>query len=256
MATRRRIALCFVVWNEREGCEIDLPTVDPSGFDEVFAIDGGSTDGTTAIFERYHIPVHQQTGRGLNAAYWQAVETTSCDCVVVFFPKGTLSTSILTEFKHYLLNGQEFVVASRLIAGGRNEEDARPFRPRKWGVRALALFSWLAWQRRGPVVWDVLHGVKGFSRQAFLAMNPSRSGLTIDLEMVIRSYKLGIRPLEFPVREHARGFGVTRFKILPTGVKLTRCLLAELRTPLVREPRPVQRPAEVVAPSSSALLDQ
>lgn len=245
----KRIALCFLVWNERQGCEIDLPQADSSIFDEVFAIDGGSNDGTASVFEQYGIPVYPQTRRGLNAAYWQAVETSTCDSVVVFFPKGTLSPSILWDFKQRLLSGEEFVIASRIIPGSRNEEDGRWFRPRKWGVRSLALISWLLWRRRRPIVWDVLHGVKGFSREAFLAMNPSRTGLAIDLEMVIRSYKLGIRPREFPVIEHRRAFGETRFKILPTSIRLAKCLLAELR------PSAGKR-EEVEVPPSPAVLDQ
>lgn len=241
---RKRIALCFVVWNERQGCEIDLPLIDQSIFDEVFAIDGGSTDGTPEIFARYHIPVHRQLEPGLNAAYWQAVETTTCDDVVVFFPKGTISPAILYDFRRYLLEGYEFVIASRAVKGGRNEDDDRFLKLRKWGVTCLALFSWLAWRRRTPIIWDVLHGVKAFSREAFFALNPSRTGLTIDLEMVILSYKLGIRPFEFPVIENARSFGVTTFKILPTSIKLAKCLLTELTTPRAKaycEPLPVEQ---------------
>jgi glycosyltransferase involved in cell wall biosynthesis len=249
----KRVALCFLTWNERQGCEMDLPLVDRYIFDEVFAIDGGSTDGTVDAFAKYGIPVHRQTQRGLNAAYWQAVETATSDYVVVFFPKGTVSPSILPGFRDLLSRGEEFVVASRIIPGGRCEEDDRWLKPRKWGVCFLASVSSLLWRRKGPMVWDVLHGVKGFSKAAFLTMNPSRTGLTIDLEMVIRSYKLGITPLEVPVIESIRSYGTTRFRILPTGIKLARCLLAEIRGSLACRPGQASLPHEAVAPSSAKL---
>jgi hypothetical protein len=233
---QKTIALCFLVWNERQGCEVDLPSIDRSIFDEVFAIDGGSTDGTAEVFGKYGIPVHRQAQQGLNAAYWQAVETATSDCIVVFFPKGTLSPSILPVFRELLNRGEEFVVASRVMPGGRCEEDDKWLKPRKWGIRCLAAVSSFLWRRKGPIVWDVLHGVKGFSKAAFLAMNPSRTGLTIDLEMVIRAYKSGIPRLEFPVNESSRSYGTTRFKILPTGIKLAKCLLAEWG--LTRGPSP------------------
>lgn len=241
------VSLCFIAWNEEQGCEIDLPLIDRTLFDEVFAIDGGSTDHTVSVFERFNIPVYRQRSRGLNAAYWQGVETATSDHVVVFFPKGTLSPSILPTFKEHLLNGQELIIASRMAKGGRNEEDRHWFKPRKWGICCLALFSALVWRREGPVVWDVLHGVKGFSRRAFLAMNPSRAGVTIDLEMVVRSYRLRIPRGEFPVIEESRPFGSTKFKILPTGMKLARFLLSELHHSLRQ--RPV---AQAVSPASNS----
>ena len=245
---QRTISLCFLVWNERQGCEVDLPLIDRSIFDEVFAIDGGGTDGTADVFAKYGIPVHRQAQQGLNAAYWQAVETATSDCIVVFFPKGTLSASILPVFRELLNRGEEFVVASRVIRGGMCEEDDEWLKPRKWGISCLAAVSSLLWRRKGPMVWDVLHGVKGFSKAAFLAMNPSRTGLTIDLEMVIRAYKSGIPPLEFPVIESSRSYGTTRFKILPTGIKLAKCLLSEMRGRLALPQAPSPAPAERLPP--------
>jgi hypothetical protein len=241
------VSLCFIAWNEQQGCEIDLPLIDRTLFNEVFAIDGGSTDATVPVFERFNIPVYKQTTPGLNAAYWQAVETSTSDHVIVFFPKGTLSPSILSTVKDHLLNGQELAIASRMAKGGRNEEDKRWFKPRKWGICCLALFAALVWRREGPIVWDVLHGVKGFSRRAFLAMNPSRAGVSIDLEMVVRSYRLRIPRVEFPVIEESRPFGTTKFKIIPTGIKLARFLLTEVLESLRQ--RPV---AQAVSPASNS----
>jgi len=226
-----RTSLCFVVWNEKQGRECDLPKFDFSGFDEVFAIDGGSSDGTAEVLQAYGVTVYPQTRRSLCAAYWQAVETSTCENIVVFFPKGTLDPSIVHRIKALLLDGNELVVPSRQMRGGRNEEDDRIFRPRKWGVKALALIVAALWCRRGPIVWDVLHGVKGFTKQAFLDLEPSRTGVRIDLEMAARGYRLRLRICEFPVIERTRPWGCTRFKILPTGFSLAKYLFREFRRP-------------------------
>lgn len=39
------------MWNEARGCEIELPRIDFSSFDEVYAVDGGSSDDTIQILE-------------------------------------------------------------------------------------------------------------------------------------------------------------------------------------------------------------
>jgi hypothetical protein len=168
----------------------------------------------------------------LNAAYWHAVDVTACENIVVFFPKGSLDTAIVYEMKRRLLAGFDLVVPTRIARGGRNEEDDKLLRPRKWGVQALARCASALWRREGAYVSDVLHGVKGFTRSAFLQMRPSASGLTIDLEMVMRAYRLRLKRCEFPVTEVARSWNTTHFKVLPTGIKLAKCLWAELWRPV------------------------
>jgi len=224
-----KISLCLIVWNELQGCQTDVPTLPREEFDEIFAVDGGSTDGTVAYLESCGIPVYRQPKRGLNAAYVHANRMAAGDAVAVFFPKGTLPTGDLRKFRPLFEQGYELVIASRQIKGSRNEEDDRLWRPRKWAVRGLAALAGLVWRREGTWVWDVLHGVKGWKRSAFERMNILETGLSIDVEMVVRSYKLRIPRVEFPTRETARSYGESHFKIWPTGKRLLAYLWYELR---------------------------
>ena len=222
------ISLCLLVWNELEGCKIDVPNLPNNVFDEVYAIDGGSTDGTVEYLKSQNINVYKQPKKGLNAGYKFAVEKSSCDAVVVFFPKGTISPDYLLEFRKYLENGNDLVIASRNINGAQNEEDSHLLKPRKWCVGALAYLTALLWKREGYLIKDILHGVKGFTVDSFNKMNISDEGLSIDLEMVVRSYKLKLKRTEFPVKESTRAHGSTKFKILPTGLKLLKFLIREI----------------------------
>lgn len=223
-------SLCFIVMNELRGCQEDIPRIDFSQFDEVFAIDGNSADGTAEYLENSGIKVYRQKVRSLNAAYWQAVEATRSDNLIVFFPKGTIDPAVVYEFKR-LLETHDVVVASRLGEGARNEEDRKILRPRKWGIQALSLFTSLVWRREGPRMRDVLHGVKGFSVGAFRRMKIAERGVTIDLEMNVRAYRLRLSRCEVPVEESARVAGQTNFPIWPTGWKLARFLIRELLSP-------------------------
>lgn len=213
-----------MVWNELEGCKIDVPGLPLSAFEEVYAIDGGSTDGTVEYLEAHGIPVYLQPKKGLNAAYIHAADKSTCDAVVVFFPKGTISPNSLLQFRPLLNDGCDLVVASRNIKGAVNEEDEKLFKPRKWGVLALASLASLIWRREGYFMRDVLHGYKGFTVSGFRKIAPLDYGLSIDIEMVVRSYRLRLKRAEFPIVETSRNFGETHFKILPTGKKLLKYL--------------------------------
>ncbi|MDD5706852.1 MAG: glycosyltransferase [Kiritimatiellae bacterium] len=223
------ISLCLMVWNELEGCKRDVPQLPRHAFEEVFCVDGGSTDGTVEYLQAHGIPVHRQPQAGLNAAYIHANEVATGDAVVVFFPKGTTPVADLLEFRPLLEAGNQLVVASRQIQGAANEEDSSWWRPRKWAVLCLSLLAMLAWRREGYWVRDVLHGYKGFTRAAFQQMHILDHGLSIDIEMVVRAYKLHLRRCEFPTRESPRQHGMTRFKAWPTGKKLLAYLWYEAR---------------------------
>ena len=54
-------------------------------------------------------------------------------------------------------------------------------------------------------------------------------GLSIDIEMVVRSYKLRLKRTEIATTETLRGYGETRFKIWPTGKRLLTYLWFELK---------------------------
>lgn len=215
-----KVSLCLVVWNELAGCEIDVPNLPFDEFEEVYAVDGGSTDGTVEFLESKGIKVYQQPKKGLNAAYVHANEVSSCDAVVVFFPKATTPTEDLRKFRSLFEQGYKLVVASRQIPGSVNEEDFQLFRPRKWAVRGLAYLASMLWRKEGYCILDVLHGFKGWERQAFKEMKVLDHGLSIDIEMVVRSYKLRMKRIEFPTQEISRAYGDTHFKIWPTGKRL------------------------------------
>ena len=74
---------------------------------------------------------------------------------------------------------------------------------------------------------DVLHGFKVWSRSAFARMKVLHHGLSIDIDMVVRAYKLRIARAEFPTSEASRPHGTTHFKIWPTGRRLLKYLKFE-----------------------------
>ena len=226
-----QLSLCIMVWNEKKGCEVDIPRLPRGLFCEIFAVDGGSSDGTVEFLESKGIPVFKQPVKSLNAAYHYAVELCRGEALVVWFPKGTIDPECINDIARNLDGKTELVIASRSMRGGRNEEDVRLLKFRKWGVMLLAVVTAIIWRREGVWIRDVLHGVKGFSLAAFRRMGISETGVTVDLEMTVRAYRLNIQRKEIPVIEHKRASGETHFPILPTAKRLGAFLLKELSRP-------------------------
>lgn len=229
-----RVSLCLLVWNELPGCQQDVPLLPLDQFDEVYAVDGGSKDGTTEFLTSRGITVHQQHIRGYNGAIIEAFERCTTDAVVLFHPKGSIDPRETLLCKQKLAEGYDLAVGSRIIRGGRNEEDAHVLKPRKWFVMSLALLGAALWKHgaknaRQRTILDVLHGFRGMRKEAFFAIAPLREGLSMDLEMVVRSYRLGLRACEFPSQEKPRPAGTTHFKAWPTGKKLLAYVWRELR---------------------------
>jgi len=227
-----RLTLCLLTLNEIEGCRHDVPNLPLDEFDEVFAIDGGSTDGTVEYLKGRGLPVFQQELKGYNGAYICAFTRCSTDALVMYHPKGSVDPAILLKFRGYFEQGYDLVVASRLIAGAVNEEDHKLFRPRKWFVRILGLVAALLWKRDRGMIADVLHGCRGMRRDSFFAIEPLPTGVSIDLEMVVGAYRRRLPRIEFPIVEAPRLAGETRFKAWPTGRALLRYLAFEIGRPV------------------------
>ena len=224
-----RISLILITWNELEGCKHDIPLIDRSKFDEIFCIDGGSTDGTVEYLTEQGIPVFRQSAKGLNQACKDGCNHCTTDAFVFYHPKGTIPVEDTYKFRDYYEQGYEFVVGSRMMKGAHNEEDDKFFKPRKWFVIGLGFLAKILFKREGNTVWDTLHGFRGMTVDAFKRCDISDMSPSIDIEMVCRSYKLKLKRIEFPTTELPRLAGESHFKAFATGKKLLKYMMYEIK---------------------------
>ncbi len=223
------VALCLLTWNELEGCKHDIPLIDRTKFDEIYCIDGGSTDGTVEYLTEQGITVYPQTAKGLNQACKDGAEKCTCDAFVFFHPKGSIPVEDTYKFKKYFEEGYDLVVGSRMLKESRNEEDGKFLKPRKWFVLGLGMLSAMLFKKEGNRIKDVLHGFRGMKKESFLALAISDFSPSVDIEMVSRSYKFKMKRIEFPTKEQERIAGSTHFKAIPTGKKLLKYIFWEIR---------------------------
>lgn len=220
------ISLCLLTWNELHGCTRDIPRLPRHLFSEIFALDGGSTDGTVEYLLKEGINVVPQQQKSYNAAYRESLRHFRGDAIVFYHPKGTIDVLSLASVVQALEAGNDLVITSRMLTNSVNEEDGKIFRHRKWFGQCLALGAAIRWKRLPQKrISDPLHGYRGCSRAFAEDLQLQPTGVTADLEMVRQAYISGARYIEIPVVETGREVGGTHFPALRTGRHLLKYLV-------------------------------
>ncbi len=226
------IDLIILTYNEADGLKHFLPLIPPLcqrlGLNGFLAIDGGSTDGSLEEYRRHHIPYVIQGKKGRGAAFEQAFCESQAEALIFFSPDGNEDLEDLPRFVDALRQGADMVIASRMMRGARNEEDAQFFRWRKWGNQLFTLAVNLLWNRQGPYITDTINGFRAIRRDAWEAMRIEAADYTVEFQSTIHALKLKKKIMEFPTREGQRIGGESYAKSLPTGIKFLRLLGREI----------------------------
>ncbi len=228
-----KITLCLLTRNELPCLQIIFPTIPlpgpDAGFDRVVAIDGGSTDGTVEFFQERNVPVIGQSRRGRGDAFQQAFANEPADAWIFFSPDGNEDVKDLFRFRPLLEAGADVVIASRMMKGAVNEEDAQLIRPRKWANNAFNAAANLLFRRKGSYISDSINGYRAITREAAKVLQLDALDYTIEYQMTIRALKKKLNIVEFPTHEGQRVAGDTGAPSIPTGIRFVKRLFAELR---------------------------
>lgn len=228
-----KVTLCLLTRNELPCLEQVFPAIpDPSpeaGFDELVAVDGGSTDGTVEFYRAHGVRILSQSRRGRGDAFLRAFQEVDSDAFIFFSPDGNEDIGDLAKFKLLLKNGADIVIASRMMKGAVNEEDHNLLRFRKWANNTFNLLANLLFRRSGLYVTDSINGFRAITRAAAQQLQLDALDYTIEYQMTIRALKAGLRIVEFPTHEGARIAGETGAPSLPTGIRFLKCLWSEWR---------------------------
>lgn len=223
-----KLSLVLLTRNEITGLTALWDRIPFAAADEAFAVDGGSTDGTLEFYRQKGLPVVEQVSRGRGEAFRLAFAHAKGDALLFYSPDGNEDPADIPRFRAHLDAGADMVIASRMMRGAYNEEDAHWWRPRKWANNAFNALANLSWNR-SPYVTDSINGFRAVTRAAWQRMNPDGPGYTIEYQSTIRAFKLGLKIVEFPTRESSRIGGESQAKSIPTGLKFLRLYARELR---------------------------
>jgi hypothetical protein len=160
---------------------------------EVVIADNGSTDGSQDIARRHGARVVAVPERGYGAALYHGALAAEGKYIIMGDSDDSYDFSRLDAFVTRLREGYDLVMGNR-FAGGI-QPGAMPWKNRYIGNPIL---TWIGRLLFKCPARDFHCGLRGFSKEAFLAMDLRTTGMEFASEMVIKATLFGMRVCEVP----------------------------------------------------------
>ncbi len=225
---RLKRALVLLTFNEIEALPKLFDKIPLSAADDVFAVDGGSKDGTVEYLQSKGVRVVGQPRRGRGCAFQVALDSTDAEVLCYYSPDGNEDPDDIPKiFETLEAGGYDLVIASRMCRGAHNEEDEETIKLRKWVNQAFTFLANALWNR-GPYITDTINGFRAVRADALRRCACNVDGFVIEYLMSIRMMKLGLRVGEIATYESPRLGGQSTAHSWPTGVEFTKQLIKEV----------------------------
>ena len=217
--------LIILTRNEINGLKAQMKKIPFSTFDECFAVDYKSTDGSVEFFRKNHIQVIKQKKPGRAEAFYLGVARAKGKYIAFFSPDGNEDPKDLPLLITHLKKSNDLVIASRFIKGSRNEEDDKLFRFRAWANMLFTILMNFVWQGN---VTDSINGYRAIKKDKFLTLHLDAQGFAVEFQMTIRALKMGYKIYEIPTIEGDRIGGKSGSAAIPTGLQFVGLFLREI----------------------------
>jgi glycosyltransferase involved in cell wall biosynthesis len=191
-------------------------------FDEIFVIDGGSTDGTIEFLRSQGLEVYIQKEKGRGRGFIEGISRSTKDVIIFFSGDGNERAADISKVREKLQEGYDLVIASRFR---RDSHSFDATLMRKFGNRLFTLLVDVCLFRRFT---DVFNGFRGIRRDKALELNLDAHYFNIELQMVIRAVKHGLKIAEVSTIEDRRIGGKAHLKTFRDGFSNLRCFLKEV----------------------------
>jgi glycosyltransferase involved in cell wall biosynthesis len=170
---------------------------------EVVIADNGSTDGSQEIARRSGARVVDVSERGYGYALRGGVSAALGEWIIIGDADDSYDFGSIAPFVRQLGQGCELVMGCRLPRGnGRIMKGAMPWKHRWIGNPALTFLGRLFFKSPAN---DFHCGLRAITKNAFLKMNLTSSGMEFASEMVMKASLAKLRVAEVPITLHKDG---------------------------------------------------
>ncbi|HRU38281.1 MAG TPA: glycosyltransferase family 2 protein [Candidatus Goldiibacteriota bacterium] len=162
---------------------------------EVLVADNGSTDGSVDIAKNEGSRLIQAAEKGYGSALIAGIKAAKGKYVIMGDADDSYDFSSLMPFMEKLRSGYDLVMGNRFKGG--IEKGAMPPLHRYLGNPVLSGIGRLFFRTK---IGDFHCGLRGFNREAMLAVGLNTLGMEFASEMVVRSVLNGLKITEVPVK--------------------------------------------------------
>ncbi len=196
----RRVSVCIPAKNEEPTIEEIVTRCRPHA-DELFVVDGHSTDRTRALAEALGVPVYLDAGRGKGCAVREAIARASGDILVTIDADMSFDPDDIPRLVAPVANGQaEYGNGSRMRGGSDELHGDLDKFIRMMGQDIITLGINY---RFGVRLTDSQSGFRAFDLAAARSITLREDITTTEQEMVIKFLRRGYRIVEVPTHEYA-----------------------------------------------------
>ncbi len=222
---KQKATLVVLTKNEINGVNALFDKIPIESFEDVFAIDGQSKDGTKEFMEKRWLKVYTQEKLGRAEAFRMAIDLAKQEHIVFFSPDGNEDPKDIIPLVSLLGEDCDMAVGSRFMKGGRSDDDDVPLPIRGFGNKGFTLIANVLW--RGKLT-DSINGFRAIKRSIYMDLKPDSEGFGIEYQLSIRALKRGYKIKEIPTYEGDRIGGQSTARTIPTGLYFVKLLLREI----------------------------
>jgi dolichol-phosphate mannosyltransferase len=222
---KEEICILIPTLNEEETIGEVIREFKDNGFENIFVIDGNSTDSTREIARREGARVEVQQGKGKGTAIRQAFERIEEDIIVIIDGDGTYLPSEVDKLLRPIIDGEaDHVIGNRFGFGGAFTPSHRVG---NWVLNKAFRLGYSVKLR------DILSGYRALTKDCLRKMILMKEGFEIETEMAVESVKRGIRIKEVPIKYKKRK-GVSKLNFMRDGLSIfyTLYVLARMYNPM------------------------
>lgn len=205
---------------------VELARAARSHCDEVLVVDGHSSDGSPERLVAEGFRVIPDRGRGKGDALRVGIEAASGDVLVTMDADGSHDPAEIEKLTAPIVAGEaDMVIGCRMRGGSDEFAGTWTMFIRLWGNNFL---TQVINTRYGTSLTDSQNGFRAIRAKAIKALPLVEDLHTIELEMVLKGLKRGMRVTQVPSHEYARRAGSSSLSVARQTPAFFWCLVRNL----------------------------